>query len=69
MKDVYRTKEGETIDEIAFRHYGRHSGTTEAVLEANPGLGEQPLTLPAGLEIKLPDVSKQKSRHSVKLYD
>jgi phage tail protein X len=50
----YRTSEGDTVDYICWRHYGRTAETVEAVLAANPGLAARPAILPAGVEIELP---------------
>ncbi len=72
MPKTYTTKDGDTIDAIAFEHYGRHQGTTEAILEANRGLAEHPLMLPAELTITLPDLAPDAATQSVKpvmLYD
>lgn len=54
---TYRTREGDRLDLIAWRHYGHLQGTVERVLEANPRLAEQhdPSRLPGGLLIRLPD--------------
>lgn len=54
---IYTTKDGDMVDEICWRHYGNSKGYTEAVLEANYRLEDQPLQLPAGLRITLPEVS------------
>lgn len=69
MPDIYRTIEGDTIDAIAHRHYERHNGTTEAILEANRGLAAQPMILPEGLIITLPDLDDNEAIQTVKLYD
>jgi phage tail protein X len=69
MPDTYRTIEGDMIDAIAYRHYGHHNGTTEAILEANRGLAAQPMILPDGLIITLPDIDDTKAIQTVKLYD
>ena len=69
MAETYVIKDGETVDEIAFRHYGRHNGTTEAILDANRGLVAQPLALPEGLEIILPVLDDESPIQTVKLYD
>ena len=53
---IYRTKEGDMVDAIAYRHYGHHVGTTEAILNANHGLADHGLSLPAGLLITLPEL-------------
>ena len=37
---TYRTSEGDIIDAVCRRHYGREAGAVEAVLEANPGLAD-----------------------------
>ena len=45
---TYRTREGDVIDAVCRRHYGREAGAVEAVLEANPGLAEIGPVLPPG---------------------
>ena len=45
-------------------------GTVELVLQANPGLANYPLSLPAGLKILLPDLqTRSEADTSVKLWD
>ncbi|NML31792.1 tail protein X [Paraburkholderia antibiotica] len=50
-----RALQGETVDAMCWRIYGRTDGVVEAVLEANPGLAQQGIFLPAGLEVSMPD--------------
>ncbi|WP_315807476.1 tail protein X [Pseudomonas sp. C9-3] len=50
-----RTHQGETLDALCWRHYGRTAGVTEAVLEANPGIAEHGPLLPQGVLVFLPD--------------
>lgn len=70
MADVYQTIDGDTVDLIAWRHYGRHGGTTELIYEANRGLAFQPLVLPAGIEITLPDLpTEEPVKAAISLYD
>ncbi len=69
MPETYRTIEGDTIDAIAHRHYGRHFGTTEAIWRANRGLAKQLMILPEGLVLTLPDLDEAESLRTVKLYD
>lgn len=52
----YRTRQGDTLDAICWRHYGRESAA-EAVLEANPRLADHGPILPQGLEIELPELA------------
>ncbi len=51
----YRTKDGDVLDLICHKHYGRASWSIEAVYAANPGLAQKGAVLPAGLEIILPE--------------
>jgi len=50
------------LDMICFQVYGYHTGTVEAVLEANRGLADLPCVLPAGLTIVLPDLAAAAER-------
>lgn len=52
----YLTRDGDMLDWICRRHYGRSDGTVEAVLVANPGLAERGPILPTGIELILPDL-------------
>lgn len=69
MADTYTTTDGDTLDAIAFRHYGRHGGTTELLLEANRGLAAHPLLLPPNIKIVLPILDAAEPVQTVKLYD
>ena len=52
----YHSKDGETIDSIAWAVYGRQDGgLVEAMIEANPGIGAQGPILEAGRRIAIPD--------------
>ncbi len=53
---IYRTKDGDMLDRICWEYYGNASGTVEAVLVANPGLGDQGTVFSAGQKITLPDL-------------
>jgi phage tail protein X len=50
-----RAMQGDTVDLICWRHYGRTGRVTEAVYLANRGLAELGPILPHGLLITLPD--------------
>lgn len=52
----YRTKDGDVVDDICYRQYGRSEYTPEVYL-ANPGLAEYGPVLPAGLFIQLPEIA------------
>jgi phage tail protein X len=64
------TTEGDMVDAIALRAYGRRDGTTTAlVLQANPALCTQPVRLPAGLVITIPPQPATMTDRRVKLWD
>lgn len=58
MPTTYYASDGETLDLICWNYYGRESGTTEAVLRANPGLCNLPPHLPLGTPVILPDLAE-----------
>jgi phage tail protein X len=55
---VYTTQQGEMVDAICRRVYGDESGYVENVLDANPGLAAQPIPLPIGTVIELPELTR-----------
>ncbi|MOA46868.1 Phage Tail Protein X [compost metagenome] len=64
------THQGDTIDALCWRHYGRTAGVTELVLEANPGLADFGAILPHGTTVNLPDAPQQaEQRQVVNLWD
>ena len=66
----YRTKDGDMLDWICWRHYGQQAGAVEAVLKANPGLSEAGPLLPAGLVIELPELPQpNQSIDTVRLWN
>ena len=66
----YRTKEGDMLDWICWRHYGQQAGAVEAVLKANSGLSEAGPLLPAGLVIELPELPQpNQSIDTVRLWN
>lgn len=64
-----RALQGETLDALCWRLYGRTAGVTEAVLEANPGLADLGPHLPQGHRIVLPTQAPQPQRQAVALWD
>ncbi|WP_250466302.1 MULTISPECIES: tail protein X [unclassified Caballeronia] len=53
-----RSQQGETVDLLCWRFYGRTDGTVEAVLEANPGLADLGLMLPLGTLVNTPELGE-----------
>jgi phage tail protein X len=65
----YRTKTGDVLDDICYRHYGKSSAVIH-VLAANPGLAEQTEKLPANIIIELPTIEQAAETIStVRLWD
>ena len=58
---TYTTRQGDTLDLIARKHYGYERGTTELLFTFNPNLIDYDTVLPEGVEINLPDVDKSKN--------
>lgn len=57
MATTYTTREGDTVDYVAWKFYGSTDNLkTEAILNANHGLADYGPTLPANLTITLPDM-------------
>jgi phage tail protein X len=55
---LYRTREGETVDEICFRVFdSTANNVVEETYRLNQNLAEYGETLPSGLLIVLPDVA------------
>lgn len=64
-----RAAQGDTLDLICWRHYGRTAGVVEQVLEANPGLARLGPILPHGTLVQLPEIATQPQRQTVQLWD
>lgn len=62
----YRTRDGDMLDAIAWRVYGRHGAVT-ALAEANPHAIAAPV-LPAGVVLRLPDLPAAPRVPTVRLW-
>ncbi|MEL7631177.1 tail protein X [Pectobacterium aroidearum] len=62
-------QQGDTLDALCYRHYGRTQGAVEVVLAANPGLAEFGAILPHGTPVTLPDIAAAPVRESVQLWE
>ncbi len=62
-------QQGDTLDALCYRHYGRTQGVVEAVLAANPGLAEFGAILPHGTPVTLPDIAAAPVAETVSLWD
>ncbi|MBT0886299.1 MULTISPECIES: tail protein X [Acinetobacter] len=66
----YSTKDGDTLDEIAYRYYGSTDNqVVENIIDANFGITDYPPILPAGVLIELPEAKQSIEKQKVKLWD
>lgn len=66
----YMTRQGDTADYIAWKHYGTQDGrVVEQLVDANPGLADHGPVLPAGILVDLPDVKPEDTAKVVRLWD
>lgn len=66
---TYITKDGDTVDYIAWKFYGHQDRqTVEQVLEANHGLADYGAALPPNLRVELPELVTPVATPGVKLW-
>lgn len=65
---TYKTRDGDTLDYICWKHYGRQSEAVETVLEANRHLADKGPVLSAGVVIELPELPQPKAVEEVELW-
>lgn len=66
----YRTKQGDTADYIAWKHYGTtERRVVENLLAANHGLADMGPVLPAGVLVSLPEMDKTETVKGIRLWD
>lgn len=61
--------QGDTLDALCWRHYGRTHAVLEPVYDANPGLAALGAILPHGYPVELPDLPPATQRETVQLWD
>lgn len=67
---TYRTRDGETVDEICFRVFDSTANrVVEETYKLNQNLAEYGETLPSGLLIVLPDVAAIKAQTTANATD
>ena len=67
--EVYLTTDGDMIDDLCFRQYGRQSGAVEHVLTTNRHLQSQPTALPHGIPITFRPLPLPTKERTVRLWD
>ncbi|WDD95941.1 tail protein X [Burkholderia sp. FERM BP-3421] len=67
---IIRSQQGDTVDAMCWRHYGRTRGMVEAVLEHNTGLADHGPMLPIGVAVDMPELAAaQKPVPLLQLFD
>ena len=64
---IYVTKDGETLDYICWKYYGR-TNVVEQVLQANRHLAKLDAVLPGGVKINLPTIEEPEDTTKIKLW-
>ncbi|WP_441228025.1 tail protein X [Tardiphaga sp. 20_F10_N6_6] len=65
----YSTRDGDTADYIAWKHYGTTERlVVEQLLDANKGLADMGPLLPAGVIVTLPDIDTTEKATGVTLW-
>ncbi|QEY75110.1 tail protein X [Pseudomonas denitrificans (nom. rej.)] len=54
---IVRSSDGDLLDRLCYQRYGHLNGCVEGVLDANPGLADEPQPLRAGVVIRLPEMA------------
>ncbi|CAM3609197.1 phage tail protein [Rouxiella silvae] len=62
-------QQGDTVDLMCWRYYGRTESVLEQVLLANPGLADVGVMLPHGYAVEMPEITDATVRETVQLWD
>lgn len=62
-------EQGDTVDSLCWRYYGRTESVVEQIYAANVGLAAQGAILPHGYAVELPDISLPAVSETVSLWD
>ncbi|MDP9703288.1 UNVERIFIED_ORG: phage tail protein X [Rahnella aquatilis] len=62
-------EQGDTVDSLCWRYYGRTASVVEHVYVANVGLAAQGAILPHGYAVELPDIAQAAVSETVSLWD
>ena len=66
---VVHAIQGDTVDALVWRHYGRTAGLVELVLDANPGLSAHGPVLPMGTPVLLPPLPLAPTRSIINIWE
>lgn len=66
---IYRTQDGDMLDEICWRHYDHQAGVVEQVLEHNPRLAALGPVYTENVLIALPQIQRPQRPRTIQLWD
>lgn len=67
---IYRTKDGDVLDQVCAKHYGDAPYSVEAVLASNPGLAAHGPVMCSGILIDFPVVTETaQEKPTIRLWD
>lgn len=61
--------QGDTLDLLCWRHYGRTQGVVEQALQANPTIADAGVFLAMGQCVELPDIVQTAQQDMIQLWD
>ncbi|NBJ32242.1 phage tail protein [Serratia fonticola] len=62
-------QQGDTVDALCQRYYGKTQGVTEQVLKSNAGLADKGPVLPHGSPVEMPDIVQTETAQTLQLWD
>ncbi|MDR3432067.1 MAG: tail protein X [Rouxiella aceris] len=62
-------QQGDSVDALCWRYYGRTESVVEQVYAANAGLADVGVILPHGYPLELPELPLSAVRETVQLWD
>lgn len=70
MADLYKTSDGDMVDEICAKYYkpGQLPGAVEYVYSINVGLSALGPVLPGGVVFKLPDIAEPEANPLIRIW-
>jgi phage tail protein X len=62
-------QQGDTVDSMCWRFYGRTASVVEKVYQANNGIAGLGPVLPHGTAVEMPDIAEASVKESLRLWD
>lgn len=62
-------QQGDTVDSMCWRFYGRTDSVVEQVYNVNQGIADLGPLLPHGTAVEMPDITEASVKESIRLWD